>query len=476
MDGFTDRLQQLESDIIRDFDYLNYPAENWVKAAKGPTGEPVLDVAIIGGGMCGMAAAVGLRREGVLNFRIFERQDKGFEGPWVTTARMETLRSPKHLTGPHMGLPNLTFQAWYQAKWGWESWQALGNIPREMWMEYLRWYRKILDIPTENNVELLGIEPAGDLLKLYFRQGNTEFQQLTRRIVLATGRAAFGGTRLPAAFAGLPKSVRAHTEDDIDFTALKGKKVIVIGGAASAVDSAATALEAGADEVNLLLRAAEMPRLNKFKSTVYSGFLQGFFSADDETRWRFLQHGFGCKVAAPRGSMLRLKALKKAHIHFGSPAQEATVQDNKVVVTTPKGSLSADFLILGTGYAINIGDQPEFSSFADKVKLWQDQYSPPEEIADPELGRFPYLGGNFELLEKKPGEAPYLSRIHLFNAATTMSHAALSSDIPGVNVGANRLTAALVRSFFVEDSQKHLEDFYAYNDPELLGDEWTNED
>lgn len=475
MNNSLGQLRQLEANIIRDFGYLNYPAENWVKSVISDN-KPVLDVAIIGGGMCGMAAAFGLRREGIRNIRIFERQKKGFEGPWVTTARMETLRSPKHLTGPHMGLPNLTFQAWYRARWGTEKWEVLGQIPREVWMDYLRWYRKVLNIPTENNIQLLRIEPKGNLLNLHLRHGSEEFQQLARRIILATGRAAFGGTRLPSAFASLPKSVMAHTEDEIDFDALVGKKVLVIGGAASAVDSAATALEAGADEVHLLMRATEMPRLNKFKSTAYSGFLHGFFSVGEETRWRFLQHGFGCKVAAPRGSMLRLKALKKAHIHFGSPVTQASVNADAIEVSTPNGRISGDFLILGTGYAINIEDQPEYGGFSNKVKLWKDQYTPPKEIADDELGRFPYLGSAFQLLEKNAGDAPFLSRIHLFNAATTMSHAAISSDIPGVNIGANRLVSALAKSFFAEDSERHLKDFYDYNDPELLGDEWDEED
>lgn len=85
------------------------------------------------------------------------------------------------------------------------------------------------------------------------------------------------------------------------------------------------------------------------------------------------------------------------------------------------------------------------------------------------MGRFPYLGREFERLEKKPGQAPYLSRIHLFNAATTMTHAALSSDIPGVNVGANRLINALAKNFFVEDSQKYLKDFYDYTIPSFSG-------
>ena len=46
------------------------------------------------------------------------RSPKDFEGPWATTARMETLRSPKQLTGPALGLPALTFRAWYEAQFG----------------------------------------------------------------------------------------------------------------------------------------------------------------------------------------------------------------------------------------------------------------------------------------------------------------------------------------------------------------------
>ncbi len=37
MDDFTDRLRQLETDILRDFEYLDYPAENWVTTARMET-------------------------------------------------------------------------------------------------------------------------------------------------------------------------------------------------------------------------------------------------------------------------------------------------------------------------------------------------------------------------------------------------------------------------------------------------------
>jgi FAD-dependent urate hydroxylase len=57
-----------------------------------------------------MGAATALKLMGV-SVTIFDRVELGLEGPWVTTARMETLRSPKQLTGPALGLPALTFRA-----------------------------------------------------------------------------------------------------------------------------------------------------------------------------------------------------------------------------------------------------------------------------------------------------------------------------------------------------------------------------
>jgi hypothetical protein len=35
-----------------------------------------------------------------------------------------------------------------------------------MWMDYLRWYRKVLAVPVENGVSVDRVEPEGDLLRL----------------------------------------------------------------------------------------------------------------------------------------------------------------------------------------------------------------------------------------------------------------------------------------------------------------------
>ena len=69
------------------------------------------------------------------NHRCLDRGPAGVEGPWVTYARMETLRSPKVLTGPAAGIPSLTFRAWFVAQFGAAEWEALDKIPRVMWMD-----------------------------------------------------------------------------------------------------------------------------------------------------------------------------------------------------------------------------------------------------------------------------------------------------------------------------------------------------
>src|SRR3546814_12621888 len=103
-------------------------------------------------------------------------------------------------------------------------------------------------------------------------------------------------------FRSLPADRRSHTSDTIDFPALAGRTVAVIGYGASAFDNAAEALEAGAASVVLLARRSEMPRVNKFKGVVYPGFTPGFPTLPPEERWRLLPYLFASRVAPPRAA------------------------------------------------------------------------------------------------------------------------------------------------------------------------------
>src|SRR5438874_2573109 len=75
------------------------------------------------------------------------------------------------------------------------------------------------------------------------------------------GVAGNGGPYVPPVLSeGLPPRLYAHTADAIDFAALRGKAVAVVGGAASAFDAAAVALENGAGCVHLFARGLASPR------------------------------------------------------------------------------------------------------------------------------------------------------------------------------------------------------------------------
>ena len=286
-------LTALENEVKRDLQRLNWPAADWVI----PQPAPVLDALIVGGGMCGQTAAFALMREGVRNFRIVERKAAGLEGPWVTFARMETLRSPKHLTGPDLGVPSLTFRAWYEAQHGEDGWEALYKIPTLEWAEYLLWVRKVLALPIENLTELTSLELDRSLVRATLRGPRGEETVTARKVVLALGRDGSGAPRWPnfASFDPSTDHSKArifHSADAIDFEALKGKRIGVLGAGASAFDNAGTALEAGAAAVTLFARRPYLPQVNKSKWTSFPGFLRGFYGLDDARRWRFFTYIF----------------------------------------------------------------------------------------------------------------------------------------------------------------------------------------
>src|SRR5262249_25023296 len=148
--------------------YLGYLSREWaVPHHQG--GTRVLDVLIVGGGQSGLATAFGLKRERISNTRIVDRNPRGREGPWRRFARMTELRTPKEVTGIDLGIPSLTTQAWYEAKFGRRAWERIDKIAPEVWQQYLDWYRDVLELRVENETEVTSIEPAGDLLLAHLR-------------------------------------------------------------------------------------------------------------------------------------------------------------------------------------------------------------------------------------------------------------------------------------------------------------------
>jgi cation diffusion facilitator CzcD-associated flavoprotein CzcO len=391
---------------------------------------------------------------------------------------METLRSPKQLTGPALGLPALTFRAWFEAQFGLDAWEALDKIPRLQWMDYLRWYRDVLAIDVRNDhritaVTPLGAEGAKGVVALSVTSPDGERTVYARHVVLATGRDGLGGPTVPGFARDLPRRFWAHSSDEMDYGTLRGKRVGVIGAGASAMDSAATALEAGAASVDLLIRRADIPRINKGKGAGNPGLTHGHVNLPDEWKWRIRHYVNVQQVPPPRGSTLRVSRHENARFNLGAPILDVTPVGDELHVRTAKGTFVLDFLVFATGFRIDITSRPEFAPFSKFVRQWSDRYTPAAGDEDVELSDSPDLGPSFEFLEKTPGDCPGLERIHCFCAPATLSHGALSGDIPAVSEGAKRLAQALAGAFYREDVEHHYASMQTYTEPEVYGDEWT---
>jgi cation diffusion facilitator CzcD-associated flavoprotein CzcO len=462
-------LEAAERIARHDLARLSYPPTNWVPARTGPDGKRVLDVLVVGAGMCGQTAGWNLLREGIRNIRVIERNPFRKEGPWNTTARMPILRSPKHLTGPDLGVPSLTFRAWYEAQHGATGWDKLYKVLRLDWLDYLLWVRKVVDLPVENGVALVSAEPAGDLLKATLSSGEVVH---VRKLVLANGRDGSGGFRwpsFPSFDPGDPKRIGKafHTLEDIDFARLAGKRIGVLGVLATAIDNAATALEAGAREAICYARRPHLPQVNKSKGVSFPGFQRGQGMLDDDWRWKIYTYMLAAGSPPPHESVLRAQKLPGFSFHFSEPWLDVIVDEAGVTVKTAKATERFDAVFFGTGFDVDIARRTEIAAFVPNVKSWGDARSREEADANPEAALYPYLGPGFELMEKVPGRTPLLGNIHLFNWGSILSQGALAGDIPGLYVGSPRLVQAISHSLFKADVARHVENMFNQEDPEL---------
>lgn len=468
-------LSSLEIRLAQDLAWLNIPAKPWVPA-RSHHGAPVLDVAIVGAGMLGLVTAAALRNIGVDNVLCFDRASAGREGPWITSARMETLRTRKDAAGPALGIPSLTFRAWFEAQYGPQAFADMELIPRPMWMEYLVWYRKVLDLPVENDTTVNSVALRDDgLIELTSVVGGAIEKRLARRVVLATGIDGLGTPGLPEVAANIPGRYRAHSSDVIDMATLKGKRVAVVGAGASAMDNAAAALEAGAASVDIFVRRADIPRVDKFTGIGSRGMTHGYLGLPDATKWAFMVEGERAQIPPPRHSVLRVTRHSNAHFHLASPITALAERGDAVEITTPKGSYTADFIIFATGFAVDFANRPEFAGIAPFIRRWADAYTPPSGEEHEGLAQMPYLGPGFEFLPRD-GAPSAISDIFCFAYPAVLTHGKITSGIPSIGEGATRLAQAIGRTLFVEDRATHLQSFRDFAVPELLGDEWVDAD
>jgi cation diffusion facilitator CzcD-associated flavoprotein CzcO len=458
-------LSELELLLRRDLDLIRYPARPWVLPREAPDGAMALDVLIVGGGQAGLAAAFGLLQQRVTNILVIDENPQGREGPWGTYARMPTLRTQKDVGGVDLGLPNLSLRAWFEVQHGRRAWDALYKIPTDIWSRYLAWYRNVLGIPMRNETRLVRFRPDNGLIACELAEDGAARTLWTRTLVFATGIEGNGARHVPDFIAqNLPRQRWAHTHEPIDFTSLAGKTVAVLGGAASSFDNAIMAAEHGAQAVHVHHRSGELRAYNPMGWAEFSGYLAHFPDLPAQERWRFSRAFKRFKMGPPNNTMMRARALSNLHIHPAAHWNAVRFDGERIQIDATDGALIADFVIAGTGYVVDLTVKNELADHLAVIATWRDKFTAPPGEEDESLSAAAYLGPNFEMTEKIPGMAPWLSAVFNFSRGAQMSMGPMPIGLSGIKYGVPRLVQGITRQLFVPDAARYFDGMKAWQE------------
>jgi hypothetical protein len=146
---------------------------------------------------------------------------------------------------------------------------------------------------------------------------------------------------------------------------------------------------------------------------------------------------------------------------------------DKVELTTGSGKIEADFIILATGFSFDLKKSKPLKEIFDQIAVWRDKYHPPGGGSEKYLNS-PYLGRNYEFVEKNPGQAPWLKHIYCYNQSSTLSMGP-TGRVSGLKYGIKRLMVGICGGFMREDFEHHLASVTAYNANEFEGHPWIGE-
>lgn len=450
----SDALQTLAAQALRELDMQSYPAAPWVDPMLGPDGQEALDCAIIGAGQFGLTIAAGLRREQVNRIMCFDAAPEGEEGPWITFARMTMLRTPKYLTGPDLGLPSLSFRAFWEAQHGEEAWDSLFRVPRTAWMDYLNWYRATLNLPVRNEWRLLDIRPARAMLELTFETPGGVRAIFARSVALAMGGSCLAGQAVPPAVAAaLPEGRVLNAYDRLDCGALAGQRVGILGGSATAFDMANAALAAGARRAEICLRRPSLPYANPRRWMENAGFLAHYFDLPDAIKWAYAHRLNKIGQAPPKPTWEAARAHPGFGMHLDTPWNDISWNGQEVVVRAGAKTLHYDRVIFATGMRTAIEDIPCLATIASHAALWRDRYTPPTELADPGMARHPYLDRYASFQERTPGTAPWLRRVTTAMGGAGLSLGPVATSVSGMRYVVPRIVDGVKRQLFLDQQE-----------------------
>lgn len=383
-------------------------------------------VAIIGAGPYGLALAAHLREAGV-ETRVFGRAMEFWRTQMPKGMYLRSPRSASHIADPRRELTLDRYERASDVRLG-------APIPLESFVQYGRWYQRKV-VPDLDGRRVLRVDPLLRGFRLVVSDGEP---LLAERVVVAAGIGVFA-RRLPIADS-LPSEVVSHTADHDDLARFGGKRVCVVGGGQSALESAALLAEAGSD-VEVIVRASKINwlgqhfrwlknPLNPFRPLLYHPTdvgppgLNWVNATPDLFRQlpRPWQERIAYRSIRPAGSPWLLPRLEDVRITMGRFVKTATRVGDRLLLKLDDGSeRRVDHLLQATGY---------------KVDVSLHRFLSPRLLENLErVDGYPVLSAGFE--SSVPG-------LHFVGAPGAYSFGPLCRFVSGSGYTARSLTARIV--------------------------------
>jgi thioredoxin reductase len=253
-------------------------------------------------------------------------------------------------------------------------------VPLERFLDYGTWVQHRV-IPEVDRRVVERVEPDGSGFSLRFADGD---RLTARRVVVAGGIAPF--VHRPWVAERLPRELASHTADHRDLSLFRGRRVLVVGGGQSALESAALLHENGA-EVEVAVRKDHLTwlhggkyhrMLGRWSKLVYAPTdvgpmgLSRLVAVPDLFRRlpRSVQDPAAHRSIRPAGAAWLRPRLADVPIRLGTTVEELTGAGDRVHARLSTGErLTVDHVLFGTGYRVDVARYPFLApSLVDRME------------------------------------------------------------------------------------------------------------
>jgi cation diffusion facilitator CzcD-associated flavoprotein CzcO len=316
---------------------------------------PTLDAIVIGAGPYGLAVSAELRRAGA-EVRVFGETMAFWMRHMPRGMCLRSRWSASHIGDPRSSLSLDVF----------ERERAAAGIPRPIpiadFVAYGHWFQAHA-LPDVDSRAVTRVEAYDGGFRVTVADGEPIE---VRRIVVAAGIGPFAAR--PAVFDGLSPDLASHSVEHADPARFAGRRVAVIGGGQSAIESAVLLQENGA-EVEVIMRARELrwvgraPREGPFgrllfdRTDVGPALVSHLVAHPTLVRAlpRAIQRDATRRSLTAGASLWLRPRLGDLVMSMGRHVAHAAERDGRASLRLDDGTTrSVDHVLLATGYRIDI--------------------------------------------------------------------------------------------------------------------------